>query len=74
MSEFLTVAEKAAIRAVACNCHDAAQLDTAKSAFERHAPTHGVDSCVELQFMSEILAPVPDLLLRARYRAAVQAT
>ncbi|WP_080430123.1 hypothetical protein [Burkholderia ubonensis] len=74
MSDFLTVAEKAAIRAVACNCNDSAQLQTAKAAFDRHAPIHGADACVELQFMSEVLAPVPDLLLRARYRAAVQAT
>ncbi|NIE81830.1 MULTISPECIES: hypothetical protein [Burkholderia] len=74
MSEFLTAAEKAAIHAVASRIHDDTQLEAAKAAFDRHAPLHGIDACIELQFMSEVLNPVPDLLLRARYRAAVQAT
>ncbi|WP_116610204.1 hypothetical protein [Paraburkholderia unamae] len=69
MSEILTDAERAAIRAVAAQ--DKTQLDAARAAYDRAAPKHGVDSCVELQFMSELLAPIPDLMLRSRYRAAV---
>ncbi|CAG9254821.1 conserved hypothetical protein [Paraburkholderia unamae] len=69
MSEILTDAERAAIRAVAAQ--DKTQLDAARVAHDRAAPKHGVDSCVELQFMSELLAPIPDLMLRSRYRAAV---
>lgn len=69
MSEILTDAERAAIRAVAAQ--DKTQLDAARAAYARAAPRHGVDSCVELQFMSEVLAPIPDLLLRSRYRATV---
>ncbi|WP_112178195.1 hypothetical protein [Paraburkholderia unamae] len=69
MSEILTDAERAAIRAVAAQ--DKTQLDAARAAYDRAASKHGVDSCVELQFMSELLAPIPDLMLRSRYRAAV---
>lgn len=47
------------------------QIDAARAAFDRAAPKHGVHACVELQFMAEVLAPVPDLLLRSQYRAAV---
>lgn len=71
MSAILTEAERAAIHAVAAN--DRTQLAAARSAFERAAPTHGINSCVELQYMAEVLAPVPDLQLRWRYRAAVLA-
>lgn len=69
MSEILTDAERAAIRAVAAK--DKTQLDAARAAFQRAAPKHGIDACIELRFMSEVLAPVPDLLLRSQYRAAV---
>ncbi|EDT41969.1 hypothetical protein [Burkholderia ambifaria] len=69
MSEIITEAERAAIRAVALG--EKGQLDAARAAFNRAAPKHGVDACVELQFMSEVLAPIPDLLLRSKYRAAV---
>ncbi|CAJ6634536.1 Uncharacterised protein [Burkholderia pseudomallei] len=67
--EILSESERTAIRAVASG--DRGQLDVARAAFNRVAPKHGVSACVELQFMSEVLAPVPDLLLRAKYRAAV---
>ncbi|WP_232357645.1 hypothetical protein [Burkholderia pseudomallei] len=69
MSAILSGAEEAAIRAVASG--DRSSLDAARVAFDRAAPIHGVAACVELQFMAEVLAPVPDLLLRANYRAAV---
>ncbi|MGK8198488.1 hypothetical protein [Burkholderia cepacia] len=69
MESFLSDAERAAIRAVASG--DKTQLAEARTAFDRAAPKHSVDACVELQFMAEVLAPVPDLLLRSRYRAAV---
>lgn len=69
MTKTLTDAERAAIRAVAAK--DNTQFEAAREAFDRVAPANGVSSCVELQFMAEVLAPVPDLLLRARYRAAV---
>ncbi|MBN3729388.1 hypothetical protein [Burkholderia sp. Tr-20390] len=69
MTEILTDAERAAIRAVASG--DKAQVDAARAAFNRATPLHGVSACVELQFMSELLAPTPDLLLRSQYRAAV---
>lgn len=69
MSEILTEAEKSSIRAVAAG--DKAQIEAARAAFNRAAPEHGVDACAELQFMAEVLAPVPDLLLRSQYRAAV---
>ncbi|WP_175958385.1 hypothetical protein [Burkholderia sp. BCC0405] len=69
MESFLSEDERAAIRAVAFG--DKTQLAVARAAFDRAAPKHGVDACVELQFMAEVLAPVPDLLLRSRYRAAV---
>ncbi|UEC05428.1 hypothetical protein [Burkholderia vietnamiensis] len=69
MSAILTDTEQTAIRAVASG--DRSSLDAARAAFDRAAPIHGVAACVELQFMAEVLAPVPDLLLRANYRAAV---
>ncbi|WP_322054925.1 hypothetical protein [Paraburkholderia bannensis] len=69
MTEILSVAERVAIRAVAAQ--DSTKLDAARAAFHRAVAEHGVNSCVELQFMSEVLAPVPDLTLRSRYRAAV---
>ncbi|MDF0506499.1 hypothetical protein POK33_37735 [Burkholderia cenocepacia] len=69
MSEILSEAEKSSIRAVAAG--NKAQIDAARAAFNRAAPEHGIDACVELQFMAEVLAPVPDLLLRSQYRAAV---
>ncbi|WP_321882739.1 hypothetical protein [Burkholderia cepacia] len=69
MSEILSEAEKSSIRAVAAG--DKAQIDAARAAFNRAALEHGIDACVELQFMAEVLAPVPDLLLRSQYRAAV---
>ncbi|ORC51258.1 hypothetical protein B2G74_00335 [Burkholderia sp. A27] len=69
MSDILTVAERAAIRAVAAK--DKTKFDAARAAFNRAAPKHGTGACVELQFMSEMLSPVPDLLLRSQYRAAV---
>lgn len=37
----------------------------------RSAIKCGIDACFELQFMSKVLAPVPDLLLRSKYRVAV---
>ncbi|WP_082079972.1 hypothetical protein [Cupriavidus basilensis] len=69
MSTILTEAERVAIRGLASG--DKARLEAAQAAFDRAAQQNGVDSCVELQFMAEVLAPVPDLLLRSRYRAAV---
>lgn len=69
MSTILTDAERVAIRGLASG--DKTQLEAAQGAFDRAARQHGVDSCVELQFMAEVLAPVPDLLLRSQYRAAV---
>jgi hypothetical protein len=69
MSNVLTTEERAAIRALAAG--DKSQLPVAKAAFDRALPMHGINACIELQFMSEVLAPVPDLLLRANYRAAV---
>ncbi|KVH78742.1 hypothetical protein WJ41_35115 [Burkholderia ubonensis] len=69
MEAILSEAERAAIRAVASG--DKTQLPMARAAFDRAAPKHGVGACVELQFMAEVLAPVPDLLLRSQYRAAV---
>ncbi len=67
--QILSEAERQAIRAVAEG--DRSQLDYARRAFHRAAPQHGVASCVELQFMSEVLTPVPDLLLRSDYRRAL---
>ena len=67
--QILSEAERLAIRGVASG--DRSQLDAARRAFDRAAPLHGVESCVELQFMSEVLAPVPDLLLRSKYRASL---
>lgn len=67
----LTDDERGAIRALAGG--DKTQLSAATAAFQRAAPAHGVKSCVELQYMSEVLAPVPDLSLRATYRKAVLA-
>ncbi|HDR9501211.1 hypothetical protein [Burkholderia pyrrocinia] len=69
MSERLSEAEQVAVRAVASG--DKAQQDTACAAFNRAAPKYGIDACFELQFMSKVLAPVPDLLLRSKYRVAV---
>ncbi|MCA7888557.1 hypothetical protein LGM58_35840 [Burkholderia contaminans] len=69
MSEILTEAERDAILAVARG--DKTYLPRAREAFDRAAPRYGVESCVELQFMAEVLAPVPDLMLRSQYRAAV---
>ncbi|HDR9068230.1 TPA: hypothetical protein QDA90_003538 [Burkholderia vietnamiensis] len=69
MEAILSEAERAAIRAVAAG--DKTQLPDARAAFDRAVPTHGVGACVELQFMAEVLAPVPDLLLRSQYRSAV---
>ena len=69
MSTILTEAERVAIRGLASG--DKTQFEAAQGAFNRAARQHGVDSCVELQFMAELLAPVPDLLLRSQYRAAV---
>jgi len=69
MTTILTDAERAAISRVAAG--DKISLDDARAAFRRAAPKYGVEACVELQFMSEVLAPVPDLLLRAKYRKAV---
>jgi hypothetical protein len=69
MATILTVAERGAIRAVAAG--DTAKLDTARAAFHRAAPAHGVQACVELQFMAEALAPAPDLPLLSQYREAV---
>ncbi|MEX3693873.1 hypothetical protein AB3X91_33700 [Paraburkholderia sp. BR14263] len=69
MTAILTDAERTAIRRLAAG--DKAMLDDARAAFDRAAQVHGPHACVELQFMSEMLAPVPDLLLRAQYRAVV---
>ncbi|WP_080441409.1 hypothetical protein [Burkholderia ubonensis] len=69
MSEILTEVERGAIRAVARG--DKTNLAAAREAFDRVVPRHGVGSCVEPQFMAEVLAPVPDLMLRSQYRAAV---
>jgi len=65
----LSDAERAAIHSVASG--ERSQLAEATAAFERAALEHDVEACVELKFMSEQLAPVPDLTLRARYRKAV---
>jgi hypothetical protein len=67
--QILTDAERLAIRAVAGG--DRSQLDAASRAFDRAVPLHGVASCIELQFMAEVLAPVPDLVLRSQYRKAL---
>ncbi|MBN3760992.1 hypothetical protein [Burkholderia sp. Ac-20365] len=67
--QILTESETLAIRAVANG--DRSQLDAAREAFYRAGRRHGIESCPELQFMSEVLAPVPDFLLRAQYRKAV---
>ncbi|MBE2968155.1 hypothetical protein IMT09_08580 [Burkholderia cepacia] len=69
MSEILSEAEQVDVRAVASG--DKAQLNTACAAVNRAAPKYGIDACVELQFNSNVLAPVPDLLLRSKYRVAV---
>ncbi|SEU40516.1 hypothetical protein SAMN03159335_06330 [Burkholderia cepacia] len=69
MEAILSEAERAAIPAVAAG--DKTRLPEARAAFERAVPKHGVGACVELQFMAEVLAPVPDLLFRSQYRAAV---
>ncbi|TES99623.1 hypothetical protein [Burkholderia cepacia] len=69
METIMSETERAAIRAVAAG--DKARLPDARAAFDRASRTHGVEACVELQFMAEVLAPVPDLLLRSQYRAAV---
>ncbi|WP_431798126.1 hypothetical protein SGO26_30395 (plasmid) [Cupriavidus metallidurans] len=69
MSTILTEAERVAIRGLASG--DKTQIEAAQAAFDRAARQHGVDCCVELQFMAEVLAPLPDLLLRSQYRAAV---
>ncbi|MFP3507520.1 hypothetical protein [Burkholderia sp. SIMBA_062] len=50
MSEILTEAEKSSIRGVAAG--DKAQIEAARATFNRAAPEHGVDACVELQFMA----------------------
>lgn len=68
MSEILTEVERDAIRALARG--DKTQSGAARAAFDRAAPKHGIESCVELRFMAEVLAPVPDLMLRSQYRAA----
>lgn len=65
----LSESEVQAIRALAAG--DKSQLPAATQAFERAATVHGSSACVELEFMSEILSPAPDLLLRARYRKAL---
>jgi hypothetical protein len=67
--QILSEAERQAIRAVADG--DRSQLDSARRAFYRAAPRHGVACCIELQFMSEVLTPIPDLLLRSSYRRAL---
>ncbi|WP_250511525.1 hypothetical protein [Caballeronia sp. GACF4] len=67
--QILTDLERQAIRAVAAG--DRSQLDAARRAFHRAAPHNGVASCVDLQFMSEVLTPVPDLLLRSKYRKEI---
>ncbi|WP_232455833.1 hypothetical protein [Burkholderia ubonensis] len=55
MSEILTEVERDAIRAVARA--DKTNLAAAREPFDRAVPRHGVDSCAELQFMAEVLAP-----------------
>lgn len=69
MTQILSDNERHAIHAVVAG--DKSKLDSARAGFHRAAPAHGVSACVELQFMSEVLAPVPDLSLRAAYRIAV---
>ncbi|MDY7806148.1 hypothetical protein [Burkholderia stagnalis] len=69
MKAILSEVERAAIRVVASG--DKTLLLVARAAFDRAAPKHGVGACVEFQFMAEVLALVPDLLLRSQYRAAV---
>lgn len=66
MSKILDDSERDAIIAVAGG--DKSQLASATQAYNRAALAHGVSSCTELMFMAEVLAPVPDLLLRAHYR------
>jgi hypothetical protein len=66
--QILSEAERQAVRVVADG--DRSQLDSARRAFHRAAPCQEVASCVELQFVSEVLTPVPDLLLRSNYRRA----
>lgn len=69
MNEILTETERAAIRALAAG--DKEQLGSATAAFHRSALKYGIDACIELKFMAEVLAPVPDLLLRSHYRKSV---
>ncbi|WP_321967189.1 hypothetical protein [Burkholderia cepacia] len=69
METILTADERSAIRAVAAGNKE--KFSEARAAFDRAAQVHGVDACVELQFMAEVLAPTPDLLLRRRYREAL---
>jgi len=51
----LSEVERQAIRAGAEG--ERSQLDSARRAFHRAVPRHGVASCVELQFMSEVPTP-----------------
>lgn len=67
MAEIFTEIERDAICALARG--DKTQLEVAIAAFNRAAPGHGIESCAELKFMAEVLAPVPDLMLRSKYRA-----
>lgn len=36
--------------------------------YNRYLPTLGARGCIEMQYMSEVLNPVPDTILRAIYR------
>lgn len=63
-SSTLTDTERLAVYALANG--DRAALPAAAAAFERCGAS--CEDSPEMRFMSEVLAPVPDLLLRARYR------
>lgn len=64
--QILSEAERQAIRALVDG--DRLPLDEARRAFHRAVRRHGVASCVELQFKSELPPSVPDLLLRSGHR------
>jgi hypothetical protein len=65
-SHVLTDAERQAIRAFAEG--DESQIAKAAQAYWGNVFLRGPQSCLELQFMSQVLTPGPDLVLQAKYR------
>lgn len=68
----LTSLERATIRAFADG--ETTRRDEAVAAYRRVAQGGGLNTCAAMRFMSEVLNPVPDLGLRARYRQELLAT